>query len=102
MGGAKESAEKAEAEAAADWYQTVYTPVVKRIRGKDRKARTYVEMLAGLPAIEPGSNDLDRSRVRIGQPGDLGPDEVQVQRVAKPSQRMVGRDSLIEVDPRVE
>jgi tRNA (mo5U34)-methyltransferase len=57
-------------------------PVVKRIRGKDRKARTYVEMLAGLPAIEPGSNDLDHDRIRIGQPGDLGPDDGRALREA--------------------
>jgi tRNA (mo5U34)-methyltransferase len=57
-------------------------PVAKRIRGKDRKARTYLEMLAGLPAIEPGSNDLDRGRVRIGQPVDLGPDDGRALREA--------------------
>lgn len=57
-------------------------PVVKRIRGKDRKARTYVEMLAGLPAIEPGSNDLDHDRIRIGQPGDLDPVNRRVLREA--------------------
>jgi tRNA (mo5U34)-methyltransferase len=49
-------------------------PVVKRIQDKDRKARTYLEMLADLPAIEPSSNDLDHDRIRIGQPGDLDPD----------------------------
>lgn len=57
-------------------------PVVSRIRGKDRKARTYLEMLAGLPAIEPSSSDLGQGRIRIGQPGDLGPDDRRALREA--------------------
>jgi tRNA (mo5U34)-methyltransferase len=57
-------------------------PVVKRIQGQDRKARTYREMLADLPAVEPSRNDLDHDRIRIGQPGDLGPDDRRVLREA--------------------
>jgi len=56
--------------------------VVKRIQNKDRKARTYLEMLEDLPAIEPSSNDLDHDRIRIGQPGDLGPYDRRIMREA--------------------
>lgn len=47
----------------------------KRIYGKDRKARNYVSMLANLPDVDPTDSDLDRDRVRIGQPGDLAIDD---------------------------
>ena len=57
-------------------------PIVNRIHGKDRKARTYLELLAGLPAIEPSRIDLEHDRIRIGQPGDLEPDDRRVLREA--------------------
>jgi len=50
-------------------------PVEKRIYSNDRKARTYLEMLEGLPGIKPSHSDLDQDRIRIGTPGDLGPDD---------------------------
>ena len=57
-------------------------PAMNRIQGQDRKARTYQDMLADLPAVEPSSNDLDRGRIRIGQLGDLGPDDRRALREA--------------------
>jgi len=50
-------------------------PVEKIIHGNDRKARTYLKMLEGLPAIDPTDIDLDRGLIRIGQPQDLRADD---------------------------
>ena len=57
-------------------------PVEKRIYGHDRKARTYLAMLEGLPAIDPSGIDLDRGRIRIGQSQDLDTDDQRVMREA--------------------
>lgn len=50
-------------------------PVDRVMRGNDRKARMYLEMLAGLPHIDPTGIDLDRGRIRIGQPEDLSAED---------------------------
>jgi tRNA (mo5U34)-methyltransferase len=50
-------------------------PIEKRIYGNDRKARIYLKTIAELPDIDPTDIDLDRGRIRIGQPGDLDPDD---------------------------
>ena len=57
-------------------------PVEKRFHGNDRKARSYLSMLAGLPAIDPTGIDLDRDRIRIGRSQDLGMDDQRAMREA--------------------
>lgn len=57
-------------------------PVEKRIYGNDRKARSYLAMLEGLPAIDPSDIDLDRDRIRIGQSQDLCMDDQRAMREA--------------------
>lgn len=57
-------------------------PVEKRIFGNDRKARSYLAMFEGLPAIDPTDIDLDRDRIRIGQSQDLDTDDQRAMREA--------------------
>lgn len=57
-------------------------PIEKRIYGNDRKARTYLKMLEGLPDIDPTDIDLDRGRIRIGQSQDLCEDDQRAMREA--------------------